>query len=228
MRGAHQKMKKLIEVITTPTESIFYALQNLQNVEIPWASDNINLQLDLDYLFNRSGNKITSTLVDFFVDRETGKIDNLSMTSLATVIYTKYGNKWNKEYATLSLQYNPINNYDMVEQMTNDITTHQFGHTNTRTDNTNETNETEKAGFNSSTYSPVDKVSIKGNAGTVADVETGTNTDTRNYRLTRSGNIGVTTSQQMIESERKLWLWSFFDDIVYPDIDRVLTINMYE
>lgn len=221
-------MKKLIEVINTPTESIFYALQNLQNVDIPWASDNINLQLDIDYLFNRSGNKITSTLVDFFVDRETGKIDNLSMTSLAMVLYTKYGNKWNKEYATLSLQYNPINNYDMVEQMTNDITTHQFGHTNTRTDNTNETSETEKAGFNSSTYSPVDKVSTKGNAGTVADVETGTNTDTRNYRLTRSGNIGVTTSQQMIESERKLWLWNFFDEIVYPDIDRVLTINMYE
>ena len=218
-------MKKLIEVITTPTESIFYALQNF---DIPWLEDNINLQLDLDYLFNRSGNKITSSLVDFFVDRETGKINNLSMTTLANVLFTKYGNKWAKEYATLSLQYNPINNYDMVEQMTNDITTHQFGHTNTRTDNTNETSETEKAGFNSSTYSPADKVSIKGNAGTVADVETGTNTDTRNYRLTRSGNIGVTTSQQMIESERKLWLWNFFDDIVYPDIDRVLTINMYE
>ena len=225
MKGAYQKMKKLIEVITTPTESIFYALQNF---DIPWKEDNINVELDMNYLFNRSGNKILSPLADFFVDRDTGKIDNLSIVSLANVIYTKYGNKWLKEYATLSLQYNPINNYDMVEQMTNDITTHQFGHTNTRTDNTNETNETEKAGFNSSTYSPVDKVSIKGNAGTIADVETGTNTDTRNYRLTRSGNIGVTTSQQMIESERKLWLWNFFDDIVYPDIDRVLTINMYE
>lgn len=221
-------MKKLIEVIATPNESIFYALQNLPNVNIPWADDDINEELDIDYLFNRSGNKITSSLVDFFVDRETGKIDNLSMSILAKVLYTKYGVKWNKEYATLSLQYDPINNYDMVEQMTNDTTTHQFGHTNTRTDNTDETIETEKAGFNSLTYSPSDKVSTKGNAGTVADVETGTNTDTRNYRLTRSGNIGVTTSQQMIESERKLWLWNFFDDIVYPDIDRVLTINMYE
>lgn len=220
-------MKKLIEVITTPTESIFYALQNLENADIPWADDNINEELDLDYLFNRSGNKIISTLTEFFVDRDTGKIDDLSMITLAKVIYTKYGAKWVKEYATLSLQYNPINNYDMVEQMTNDITTHQFGHTNTRTDNTDETIETEKAGFNSTDYTPSDKVNTKGNAGTVADVETGTNTDTRNYRLTRSGNIGVTTSQQMIESERKLWLWNFFDEIVYPDIDRVLTINMY-
>lgn len=217
-------MKKLIEVITTPTESIFYALQNFN---VPWVEDDINEELDIDYLFNRSGNKITSALVDFFVNTETGKIDNLSMVTLANVLYTKYGAKWIKEYATLSLQYNPINNYDMTEQMTNDITTHQFGHTNTRTDNTDETIETEKAGFNSLTYSPSDKVSTKGNAGTVADVETGTNTDTRNYRLTRSGNIGVTTSQQMIESERKLWLWDFFDNVIYPDIDRILTINMY-
>ena len=218
-------MKKLKEVITTPTESIFYALQSFN---VPWVEDNINVELDIDYLFNRSGNKITSHLIDFFIDSDTGKIESSSMEMLANIIYTKYGGKWIKEYATLSLQYNPINNYDMTEQMTNDITTHQFGHTNTRTDNTNETTETEKAGFNSSTYSPVDKVSTKGNAGTVADVETGTNTDTRNYRLTRSGNIGVTTSQQMVESERKLWLWNFFDDVVYPDIDRILTINMYE
>ncbi len=218
-------MKKLIEVITSPNESIFYALQNF---DVPWKDDDINLPLDLDYLYNRSGNKITSNLVDFFIDRETGKIDNLSMVSLATVLYTKYGSKWAKEYATMSLEYDPISNYDMTEQMTNDITTHQFGHTNTRTDNTDETVETEKAGFNSSEYTPVDKVSTKGNAGTVADVETGTNTDTRNYRLTRKGNVGVTTSQQMIESDRKLWLWDFFDSVVYPDIDKVLTIQTYD
>ena len=217
-------MKKLIEVIDTPNESIFYALQNF---DVPWLEDNINVELDIDYLFNRSGNKITSTLVDFFVDRETGKIDDLSLITLANVLFTKYGAKWIKEYATLSLEYNPINNYDMTEQMTNDITTHQFGHTNTRTDNTDETVETEKAGFNSSDYTPVDMVNTKGNAGTVADVETGTNTDTRNYLLTRSGNVGVTTSQQMIESERKLWLWDFFDSVVYPDIDKILTIQTY-
>lgn len=221
------KLSKLIAVIDDPSESIFYALQNLPNADIPWKDDNINTELDLDYLYNHSGNKITSNLVDFFIDSETGKIESLSMPMLAKIIYTKYGLKWAKEYATFSMEYDPISNYDMTEQMTNDITTHQYGHTNTMTDNKNETVETEKAGFNSSTYSPVDKVSTKGNAGTVANVESGTNTDTRNYRLTRSGNVGVTTSQQMLESERKLWLWDFFDTVVYPDIDKILTIQTY-
>lgn len=218
------KLSKLITVIDDPTESIFYALQSH---DVPWKTDNINTELDLDYLYNHSGNKITSNLVDFFIDSETGKIESLSMSMLANIIYTKYGLKWSKEYATFSMEYDPVSNYDMTERMTNDVTTHQFGHTNTMTDNKDETIETEKAGFNSSDYSPVEKVSTKGNAGTVANVETGTNTDTRNYLLKRSGNIGVTTSQEMIESERKLWLWDFFDTIVYPDIDRILTIQTY-
>ena len=74
------------------------------------------------------------------------------------------------------------------------------------------------------------------NTGTQTDTESGTqafadggcDTQTRNYTLTRSGNIGVTTSQQMIEAERELWrMWNFFRGIVYPDIDRVLTIEIY-
>ena len=63
--------------------------------------------------------------------------------------------------------------------------------------------------------------------GTQRTEETGTDTHTRNYELTRKGNIGVTTSQQMIESERNLWLWNFFYTVVFPDIDRVLTIQIY-
>lgn len=219
------KLSKLIAVIDDPSQSIFYALQSH---DVPWQSENVNTELDIDYLYNHSGNKVTSNLVDFFVDREMGKIEPSSMDMLANIIYTKYGLKWAKEYATISMEYNPISNYDMIEQMTNDITTHQYGHTNTMTDNKDETIETEKAGFNSSEYTPVNKVSNKGNSGTVANVESGTNTDTRNYRLTRTGNIGVTTSQEMIESERKLWLWDFFESIVYPDIDKILTIQTYE
>ena len=63
--------------------------------------------------------------------------------------------------------------------------------------------------------------------GTQQDVDGGTDTNTRNYTLTRAGNIGVTTSQQMIESERELWKWNFFRDVVFPDLDRVLTLAIY-
>lgn len=50
---------------------------------------------------------------------------------------------------------------------------------------------------------------------------------TQNERtLTRSGNIGVTTSQQMAESDITLWKWNFFYE-VFSDIDNVFTISTY-
>ena len=58
------------------------------------------------------------------------------------------------------------------------------------------------------------------------------NTDTENKTITtdrtlkRSGNIGVTTSQQMIEGERKLWFWSYFEK-VFSDVDNILTLKIY-
>ena len=66
-----------------------------------------------------------------------------------------------------------------------------------------------------------------GNTGTVRHADSGSDTQTRNYTLTRKGNIGVTSSQQLLESERSLWMWSFFEDVVFPGIDRVMTIDTY-
>lgn len=45
-------------------------------------------------------------------------------------------------------------------------------------------------------------------------------------RLTRRGNIGVTTSQQMIESEIDLRRKLYFD-MVFADLDKILTINAW-
>lgn len=44
--------------------------------------------------------------------------------------------------------------------------------------------------------------------------------------MTRRGNIGVTTTQQMITQERELWKWVFFDT-VFEDIDREIAIPIY-
>ena len=44
---------------------------------------------------------------------------------------------------------------------------------------------------------------------------------------TRSGNIGVTTTQAMLTAEREVWMWNFFDQ-VYKDIDSVLSLPFYD
>ena len=41
-----------------------------------------------------------------------------------------------------------------------------------------------------------------------------------------TGNIGVTTSQQMLESEIALWKWNFLESI-FNNLDSVLTLAIY-
>lgn len=47
-----------------------------------------------------------------------------------------------------------------------------------------------------------------------------------NRILTRKGNIGVMTSQNMVEQERALWFWNYFD-VVFNDVNKVLTLSVY-
>ena len=42
----------------------------------------------------------------------------------------------------------------------------------------------------------------------------------------RHGNIGVTTNQQMLEEERDLWKWYFYN-YIFEDLDKFLTISIY-
>lgn len=60
------------------------------------------------------------------------------------------------------------------------------------------------------------------------DDHTGTETSTGKveHTLHRHGNIGVTTSQQMITAERELWNWYFYD-VVFADIDKYLATRVY-
>lgn len=51
---------------------------------------------------------------------------------------------------------------------------------------------------------------------------------TKEYTLTKGGNLGVTTSQQMLESEILFrQKYNFFDSIVFPNIDDVLCVKYY-
>ena len=108
-------------------------------------------------------------------------------------------------------------------------------------------------GFNSTTSIPSDMSDVTGtNENTttrdLTENETGTdttdktNTDTynRSYtetgtdttagtssrKLSRKGNIGTNTFQNLLQQERSLWMYNFFEQ-VFKDVDSVLTIPIY-
>ena len=217
------------------TKGIFSYLNAL---EVPWKNDVSGNQLDIIYHGSRSGNKIIGSLIENYLDNNTVSDDNKII--IAQAIYTIYIKNWNALYKTLSLEYNPIENYSMTEtenvQDTHKGTLESNGNnTNTYTETTlvNDTSNNQLWGFNSTDSVNSDKQT----GDTTRDVDstmdsTHKNTDretkdiTSDRTLKRSGNIGVTTSQQMIESERQLWLWNFFES-VFSDIDKILVLKIY-
>ena len=285
----------------------------LGNYTLPWSNEStVNAQsLDLEYHGNVSGQKNVSPLVQNLLSD--GTLSSASVNLLCLAAISMYGIVWAKQWGILKASYNPLQNHDLTETLTNDAKTIEYGKRDTRTDNlthqkrgtdstqssaqdtrtdnlssreqgtvtlTLNTTETETPnltnsgdngvyGFNSVTSVPsdtstatatgTDTVTRTGteatgtdttttNTGTVQNsgsaswqvsydttetdggtqqhVLSGIDTETRNYTKTVSGMTGK-TPQEMLFADRDFWQWNFFRDVVFPDLNALLTIQIY-
>lgn len=226
---------------------------DLASFEVPWANEedeNLVANLNMAYHGSHSGDKNISPIIYKFLKSE----DENTREKLARIIFTMYNDKWSRLWALMELEYNPIENYNMTEnetpaETTRTVTPAETTETITPAETTIETmppriiNEEKVSAFNSSDYVDRTLSTSEGDAdakGTESiDVDTagsnkievdeaGTDVLTvQNPReLTRSGNIGVTTSQQMAQSEIELRKWLYYES-VFNDIDNVLTLSIY-
>ena len=151
---------------------------------------------------------------------------------------------WERLYKTTLLEYNPIENYDRIEEWTEAEDTKKnteadaTGTSKTDTDGTS-TRESNTDGFindqkyvsayNETDFTPTERDNNTQNeknnskqkdVGTVSVKTSAENTtdETGNRNLLRKGrahgNIGVTTSQKMIEAERDVALYNIIDVII--------------
>lgn len=246
---------------------------DLQSLPVPWKDLGIQNKLDIAYHGN-NGNRLISPMLD--VLEKNNPISALHRSDVANILWSLYGERWKHLYDTLFFDYNPIENYRMVEEengtesgttsgtsadtITNsgNVTTLQTLNTQdedtvnkTRTDDMSDARDNMVHGFNSSagvmsdssttdsdgTHTETGTDTMK-HTGTINTVNTdatsmtdngttsGSHSDENHRTLTRSGNIGVTTSQQMIESERMLWDFNYFHK-VFDDINKTLTLLIY-
>ena len=221
------------------TEGFFHALGRALSgtgEHPPWNAPEDDLLIanavrDDDY-FGHSADKIVSPFVDnlFAWRPEPDITDDDRRKRLAKLVWERYKTRWAKLYATLTATYNPIENYDLEETETPNLT-----HDRTRdttADNT-VTTETDLGtyGYNGTAAAdlvPQQKstVTVTSEADPEKNIEHEVTTDTGVRTLIRHGNVGVTTTQEMLESERALWLWDYFEQI-YKDIDTILTCGAY-
>ena len=144
--------------------------------------------------------------------------DLTEMGSIISNLSEIYNNEYTTKVGLLLKDYNPIENYNSSEtESTTSENTTTSGNENTTTSTTNST--TQNSGETTNKVSPYDSENFSNdnnsnssNTSTVNGTDTTSITDSGNISsngtltrtLTRKGNIGVTTTQQMIESEYEL------------------------
>lgn len=115
----------------------------------------------------------------------------------------------------LAIEYAPLENYDRHEDWTDTLDSDGTSRTTGTNDtSTSGTVTTDVSAYDSTGYQPKEKVTT---AETIDNDTTENNTSTLDNEGVHTGrihgNIGVTTSQQMLESELDLGYWNIYSRI---------------
>ena len=253
-------MIKLIDYVKNvsnifPADATYYA---------PFDSADFRGQL-VDYIIMSYSNlQIRPTLEDY--------VDGIPDLVISLLNSKKYS--YVKLWETTQIEYDPIENYSMVESgkdTTSGTTSNTIGsqtseasgnnsttygqsvqtgkNTNTKTGSqtdgryvvpydtsseqlaektkTDYTNIKDSAESNITNAEHTDNSTTTTNSTLGARTDNGTNSSSTTHEFKRSGNIGVTTSQQMLQSQRDIAMFNFMA-IVAHDIIKLITICIYD
>lgn len=163
-------------------------------------------------------NRTTENGIAGFNSGDYSNADNQTMTEKVTASTTETRATKDAE-TTAETDTETVNLSDATEYGKTDTETLNLKDATDRTgqdkETVNLTDETQYGRTDTETKDLTDNHT--GNEATTGKVE---------HTLHRHGNIGVTTNQQMIESERELWNWYFYD-VVFRDVDKYLTVSVY-
>ena len=183
----------------------------------------IDTTLEYDYLtdYKDNANAIDAYYMGIkYANLETVTDDIEGFLALVDVAIANNNYKWTKLYATTQLEYDPIANVDATIVEERDIASRHsedtIGGANVTT--TNSQAPMESSNFHNQTQSET------------ASLEHTDEHDEDAYKdtitTTRQGNIGVTSTQQLIEAERATADFKFLD-ILMADVINFLTYPYY-
>lgn len=178
-------------------------------------------------------------------------LSNRAVINLCMQIARRFGDAWDHIWGVLQAEYHPLENYNMKEETKPDTYDQDdipvgWQRSTTRSVNQDVTvselgahDQTDVYGFNSSDPVPASKVTKDYSVNTAGDkddnYETVVETEVTgrktlhkgSIKVERSGNIGVTTTQQMAEAEIQLRIKNHMEDIIFSDVDQILTTAGY-
>lgn len=134
----------------------------------------------------------------------------------AIEIWTKvYEATFTRWLEALAIEYAPLENYDRMEHWVDELDGSGSSNSTGTLDTTyDDAVERTKSAYDSSSYQPYDKVTTHATTDTDTTDRTSTTIDNDSEHNGRiHGNIGVTTSQQMLTQELDMGYWNLYERI---------------
>ena len=197
------ELVKINELDSDYINKIFDEIKTKINLD--WFNDSLVAAMKIEYYYNHAFTKYISLL--FYNLINIPKTMDEVADLLASVIVNKFKTKWTRLHDLLNLDYNPIDNYSMSETENTQLKSEA-----------NVSNANSIYAFNDTKATPASESNSKTSTNALL------NDNVR--ELTRKGNIGVTSSQQLINSELELREYNLIE-VIYSDIDSILTLKIY-
>ena len=132
--------------------------------------------------------------------------------------------QWQRAYDALFSAYNPIDNYNMHEEIDERPDIQRINHYSDNSTSSGNS-DTLRSGYDSNDYVPDSKM-ISSGSGNNTGSSTISETGSRKTITNRSGNIGVTTTQQMINSELEIRKQNLYDQIM-REFENEFMVQLY-
>ena len=135
----------------------------------------------------------------------------ITMKHSISMWINRYNRTFTKWIEALNIEYNPLENYDRKEDWTDEGESNSSSNS-TNTGNASSTNLNKVSAYDSPTLQNDTESSVtSSNKDTSANTYSDENASTHSGRI--HGNIGVTTSQQMLQAELDIAMWNVYQHI---------------
>lgn len=173
--------------------------------------DGIDIELVKDSILLKGGEFEVLYSDPYFVKQVIGHVSK------------KYSRTFAKWHEALQIEYNPLENYDRIEEWSDNEETGTNANTavtgaDTSTTHSEGVTENKKSAYDSDAYSADTHVDSGADAetrvntsNTTVHTDTGTSNSTHSGRV--HGNIGVTTSMQLLEAQLSISEWNLYEHI---------------
>ena len=130
--------------------------------------------------------------------------------------------EWTKLYQLTQLEYNPIYNYDRTEEETiKDTMSGTSSGTGSTSRTTGGTQQNNVTGYNVDSFSPATQQTVSGTESDLSSASSQSSGKNDRERSVRAyGNIGVTSTQQMMQQEMEIARMNIYEIMIKEFINR--------